>query len=191
MSYAGRVAALAAAAACAAGCAAVLHPYKSASTGFHIASVKREDKLLAIDGQSRLVEARGIKSEGSSGSGKFTGLGGLDKWRYEARFVPPEKQGEEYVVTFVARGPDAALPRPLTVVFEYMYTKEVEVHSSRRVYENLPVGRHKYVWKNLGAQNLEKGDIASWRVTLQYDGVEVAEKRSALWRPWGKVVLDE
>ena len=99
--------------------------------------------------------------------------------------------GEEYVVTFVARGPDAALPRLLTVVFEYMYTKEVEVHSSRRVYENLPVGRHKYVWKNLGAQNLEKGDIASWRVTLQYDGVEVAEKRSALWRPWGKVVLDE
>lgn len=191
MSYAGRVAALVAAAACAAGCAAVLHPYKAESTGFHIASVKREDKLLAIDGQSRLAENRGVKSEGSSNSGKFTGLGGLDKWRYDARFLPADMQGEEYVVTFVARGPDATLPRPLTVVFEYMYPKGVEVHSSRRVYENIPVGRHKYVWKNLGDQNVENGDIASWRVALHYDGVEVASKHSALWRPWGKVVLDE
>lgn len=185
------VAAALAAAACMAGCAAVMHPYKSETTGFHIASVKREDKLLAIDGQSRLVENRGINSEGSQNGGKFTGLGGLDKWRYEARFLPADQQGEEYVVVFDAKGPEKTLPRPLIVKFEYMYPKGVEVHSSRKVYENLPAGRHKYVWKNLGEQNTENGDIASWRVSLHYGDAEVASMHSALWRPWGKVVLDE
>ncbi|MEI6633183.1 MAG: hypothetical protein WCP22_05100 [Chlamydiota bacterium] len=191
MKSARRAAAVLAAAACVAGCAAVMQPYKAASTGFHIASVKREDKLLAIDGQSRLVQNQGINSEASQSGGMFTGLGGIEKWRYEARFLPPDMQGEEYVVVFDAKGPDKTLPRPLTVTFEYMYPKGIEVHSSQKAYENLPVGRHKYVWKNLGAQNTEHGDIASWRVSLRYGGAEVASMHSALWRPWGKVVLDE
>ena len=53
------------------------------------------------------------------------------------------------------------------------------------------MGRHKYVWKSLGEQNVVNGDIASWRVSLNYKGAEVASMHSALWRPWGKVVLDE
>jgi hypothetical protein len=190
MKSAGRAAAVLAAA-CAAGCAAITQPYKAPQTGFHIASVKREDKLLAIDGQSRLVQNRGINSGGSRSGGKFTGLGGIEKWRYEARFLPPEKQGEEYVVVFDVKGPEKTLPRPLTLAFEYMYLKGNEVHSTKKVYEDLPVGRHKYVWKNLGAQNAENGDIASWRVSLAYDGAEAASMHSALWRPWGKVVLDD
>jgi len=174
-----------------AGCAALIEPYKSPSASFHIAFVKREDKLLAIDGQSRLAAARGINSQSTRNSGKFTGLGGIDKWRYDARFLPPERQGEEYVIVFDAKGPEKVLPEPITLKFEYMYQKGVEVHYSEKVYTNLPVGRHKYVWKNLGAQNVEKGDIASWRVSLNYKGAEIASMHSALWRPWGKVVLDE
>jgi len=174
-----------------AGCAAVMEPYKAPATSFTIASVKREDKLLAIDGQSRLADARGINSQGTRNSGKFTGLGGLDKWRYESRFLPAEMQGEEYVVVFVAKGPEKALPEALTLKFEYMYPKGVEVHYSERVYRDLPMGRHKYVWKNLGEQNTANGDIASWRVSLNYKGAEVTSMHSALWRPWGKVVLDE
>lgn len=173
------------------GCAALMEPYKSPSTSFHVAFVKREDKLIAIDGQSRLADARGINSQETRNSGKFTGLGGLDKWRYDARYLPPERQGEEYVIAFVAKGPEKALPEPMTLKFEYMYPKGVEVHYSEKVYTNLPVGRHKYVWKNLGDQNTVNGDIASWRVSLTYKGAEVASMHSALWRPWGKVVLDE
>ncbi|MCX6356755.1 MAG: hypothetical protein NT045_02590 [Candidatus Aureabacteria bacterium] len=175
----------------AAGCAAVTKPYNTAAPAFHVCSVKREDKLLAIDGQSRLVESTGINSQASRNSGKFTGLGGLDKWRYEARFLPPNMQGEEYVVVFDAKGPEAEFSEPLAVKFEYMYPKGIEVHYSQKVYERLPRGRHKYVWKNLGSQNEQNGDIASWRVSLNYRGSEVASMHSALWRPWGKVVRDE
>lgn len=174
-----------------AGCAGLMHPYTTASPAFHICSVKREDKLLAIDGQSRLAESKGINSEGTFNTGRFSGLGGIDKWRYEARFLPPEMQGEEYVVVFDAKGPDGDFAEPVTIKFEYMYLKGVEVHYARKVYEHLPRGRHKYVWKNLGAQNTENGDIASWRVSLLYRDAEVASMNSALWRPWGKVVLDE
>ena len=70
-----------------AGCAALVEPYKSPSASFHIAFVKREDKLLAIDGQSRLAAARGINSRSTRNSGKFTGLGGIDKWRYHYALV--------------------------------------------------------------------------------------------------------
>lgn len=181
---------LAASVAAVSGCA-VMEPYKAASPAFHIASVKREDKLLAIDGQSRLIAASGINSQGSRATGQFTGLGGIDKWKYDARFLPPELQGEEYVVVFTVKGPDKTLAGPLTLKFEYMYPKGVEVHYSEKVYEDLPIGRHKYVWKNLGAQNTENGDIASWRVSLNQEGKEVASMHSALWRPWGKVVLDK
>jgi hypothetical protein len=174
-----------------AGCAALVEPYTSPSASFHIAFVKREDKLLAIDGQSRLAAARGINSQSTRNTGNFTGLGGIDKWRYEARFLAPERQGEEYVIVFDAKGPEKVLPVPITLKFEYMYPKGVEVHYSEKVYTNLPVGRHKYVWKNLGEQNVERGDIASWRVSLSHKGAEVASMHSALWRPWGKVVLDE
>ncbi len=173
------------------GCAAVMEPYKSPSTSFHVASVKREDKLLAIDGQSRLTDARGIYSEETRNTGKFTGLGGIDKWRYESQFLSPDMQGEEYVIVFVAKGPEKVLREPMTLKFEYMYPKGVEVHYSEKVYKELPVGRHKYVWKSLGEQNVVNGDIASWRVSLNYKGAEVASMHSALWRPWGKVVLDE
>ncbi|MDD5557664.1 MAG: hypothetical protein PHN82_10525 [bacterium] len=185
------VPALALAAAVCAGCAAVVEPYRAASTGFHIASVKREDKLLAIDGQSRLVDARGINARGSRGSGKFTGLGGLDKWRYDARLLPPEMQGEEYVVVFTVKGPEPVLAAPLTLRFEYMYPAGVEVHRTEKVFEGLPRGRHKYVWKNLGEQNVRNGNIVGWRVSLEHEGAEVASMHSALWRPWGRVVLDD
>jgi hypothetical protein len=170
---------------------AVVRPYTSDTPAFHICSVKREDKLLAIDGQSRLVEARGINSQATRNSGKFTGLGGIDKWRYEARFLPPEMQGEEYIVVFDAKGPEPVFAEPLTLKFEYMYAKGLEVHYSEKAYENLPRGRHKYTWKNLGTQNVDNGDIVGWRASLHYKGTEVDSMHSALWRPWGKVVLDE
>ena len=64
-----RAAAAAAAASVCAGCA-VLEPYKAPGTSFHIASVKREDKLLAIDGQSRLVAAKGIDSQSTRNTAK-------------------------------------------------------------------------------------------------------------------------
>lgn len=185
-----RPAAAAGVAALCAACA-VIQPYKTASPAFHICSVKREDKLLAIDGQSRLVAGKGINSQATRNTGMFTGLGGLDKWRYEARFLPTDMQGEEYVVVFDAKGPAEVLAEPLTLKFEYMYPKGLEAHYSEKVYENLPRGRHKYVWKNLGAQNVENGDIVGWRVSLHYGGREMDSKHSALWRPWGKVVLDE
>ncbi len=172
------------------GCA-VLEPYRAESPGFHICSVKREDKLLAIDGQSRLIASKGINSQGSRNTGKFTGLGGLDKWRYEARMLPADMQGEEYVVVFDAKGPQEVFTEPLTVRFEYMYPKGVEVHYSEKTFENLPRGRHKYIWKNLGQQNVRNGDIVGWHVSLNYEGKEVASMHSALWRPWGKLVLDE
>jgi len=182
----------AAAAACVcAGCASGLEPYKAETKAFHIASVKREDKLLAIDGQSRLVAARGINSQSTRNSGQFSGLGGIDKWHYQARFLPPELQGEEYVVVFTVKGPHETLEKPLTLRFEYMYAKGVEVHSAETTYENLPRGRHKYVWKNLGAQNVKNGDIVGWNVSLLYDGEVVDSMHSALWHPWGKVVLDK
>ncbi|MCX6355462.1 MAG: hypothetical protein NTZ78_11260 [Candidatus Aureabacteria bacterium] len=173
-----------------AGCAA-MHPYTATQTSFNVCLVKREDKLLAIDGQSRLAEAKGINSQATYNSGKFTGLGGLDKWRYDARFLPAERQGEEYVIVFTAKGPEEIFADPVMVKFEYMYPRGVEVHYSQKEYAQLPRGRHKYVWKNLGTQNEENGDIASWRVSLIYKGNEVASMHSALWRPWGKVVLDE
>jgi hypothetical protein len=173
------------------GCASVLEPYKAASPGFHICSVKREDKLLAIDGQSRLIESKGINSQSTRNSGKFTGLGGLDKWRYEARLLPAELQGEEYVVVFTAKGPEKVFTGPLKVKFEYMYAEGLEVHYSEKTYQDLPRGRHKYVWKNIGGQNVQHGDIIGWRVSLDYGGKEVDSKHSALWRPEGRVVLDE
>jgi len=172
------------------GCA-VIQPYKSAQTEFRICSVKREDKLLAIDGQSRLVDSKGINSQASYNSGKFTGLGGLDKWRYDARFLSPDRQGEEYVVVFTAKGPEKSFTEPVKIKFEYMYPRGIEVNYSEKVYENLPRGRHKYVWKTLGAQNAQNGDIASWRVSLLYGGKEASSMHSALWRPWGKVVIEE
>lgn len=174
-----------------AGCAAVLEPYKSASPFFHVCSIKREDKLLAIDGQSKLVSSKGINSQSSRNTGKFSGLGGIDKWHYEARFLPTAMQGEEYVVVFDAKSPDKVFDEPVTVKFEYMYPKGVEVHYSEKTYENLPRGRHKYVWKNLGSQNVKNGDIVGWRASLHCRGEEVASMHSALWRPWGKVVMDE
>jgi len=172
------------------GCA-VIHPYAAASPSFHVCSVKREDKLLAIDGQSRLVAARGINSQATRNTGQFAGLGGIDKWKYEARYLPEDMQGEEYVVVFDAKGPEPVFTDPVTLKFEYMYPKGVEVHCAEKVYEQLPIGRHKYVWKNLGKQNVENGDIASWRISLHHRGQEVASMHSALWRPWGKVVLDQ
>ena len=172
------------------GCA-VFEPYKADTTAFHIASVKREDKLLAIDGQSRLVAARGVNSQSTRNTGRFSGLGGIDKWHYQARFLPKELQGEEYVVVFTVKGPRETLEKPLTLRFEYMYAKGVEVHSAEKTYEHLPRGRHKYVWKNLGTQNVKNGDIVGWRVALLYDNKVVDSMHSALWRPWGKVVLDQ
>lgn len=174
-----------------AGCAAVFEPYDAAAPAFHIASVKREDKLLAIDGQSRLIAARGINSQSTRNSGKFSGLGGIDKWRYEARTLPTDEQGEEYVVVFTVKGPGEEMEKPVTLRFEYMYAKGIEVHHAERSYKNLERGRHKYVWNNLGQQNTQNGDIVGWRAVLLYDGREVDSMHSALWRPWGKVVMDE
>lgn len=172
------------------GCALV-RPYTAPSPRFTISEVKREEKLLAIDGQSRLVEAKGIDSHGSKGSGRFTGVGGLDKWRYEKRFLPPSLQGEEYVVRFVAKGPRKRFEKPVSLRFEYMYAEGFEVHYSEKIYENLSRGRHNYVWKNIGAQHRAHGDIVGWRVSLHHGDREVASCHSALWRPGGNVVLEE
>jgi hypothetical protein len=172
------------------GCA-VFRPYESDTPNLHICSVKREDKLLAIDGQSRLISSSGINSQGTRNTGKFTGLGGLDKWRYAARFLPADLQGEEYVVVFSAKGPDKIFNDPVTVKFEYMYPAGLEVHYAERVYQQLPRGRHKYVWKNIGTQNVQHGDIVGWRISLNWRGKEVDSMHSALWHPGGKVVFDE
>lgn len=106
----------------------------------------------------------------------FIGSRGIQKFDYQ-RPIGSEKQGEHYVVTWRCRVIQSA--GPVVLKFEYVNKKGPQVEEY--TYTNLKNGRHRWIFKNIGARFVEEGKVDRWKVSILLDGRPAAEKRSATW----------
>ncbi len=93
--------------------------------------------------------------------------------------LPPEEQGEEFVIDWrysgKAEGAEAA------VKLEYVTGKKAEIQVYEKVYTSIKKKTYQIILRNVGKTFRKNGEIAHWRVTIISDGKIVASKQSALW----------
>ncbi len=135
----------------------------------------REPAKFTITKVNRVKKEHVIPSDHRN----FIGSRGLQKFNY-GRLLPPEKRGEDYIVSLRYRGEE--LTAPVTLQFFYRLQKRQEkMHLAEYTWPTMKGGGYAWTLANVGASYYKEGKVDRWRVVILYNGREMAVKRSATW----------
>ena len=87
------------------------------------------------------------------------------------KLLPPEKQGEEFYVSWSGRGIEL-------VKFEYRQVGRPDKIMAQKF---VPAKAQSHVFAVLGEEHRQGGAVSSWRVSLWHGDKLLAEKKSSLW----------
>jgi hypothetical protein len=113
----------------------------------------------------------------------FLGGSELDKWSFpdEQKALRAEDVGEHFMVRFNVATEADTLGLPVLVRFEYKFAKHEYDGVAEETFANLKAGKHKFIFKNLGKDFINRGKIIHWRASLLLNQKVVAQKKSSMW----------
>ena len=133
------------------------------SEGFKITKVMTNPKKLnALGKMAQFGDSNAV--------GKYTELN---------KDLPPEEQGEEFIINWKYTG-TASVPN-IILRLEYITGKITEIRVYEKSYTAIKSGAYELALKNIGDNYISRGEIAHWRVSLVSKNKVLASRESRMW----------
>jgi hypothetical protein len=110
---------------------------------------------------------------------QFTDSNDVGKNTELSKYLPPEEQGEEFIINWRYTG--TANAPSLILRLEYITGKNLEPRLYEKTFGIVKSGQYEIVLKNIGDSYIKNGEIAHWKVNLVSGNKILASKESRMW----------